>query len=533
MSSMFPTLPNLPPYLASETYQTILARMLAPLKAQGIDTAEGSLAYDVLSPVALELAQAKSDMREYLKRGFARYSFGPYLEHIAEQRPGIERLAAVAAVTTLRFTGVAGTPVGQGVRVSTQLPQGATEPAVEFRTNIAAVIGGAGYVDVLATCTGAGPGGNVAQGALKVLLSPLAGVTGVTNPYAVGDGPGDLKGVDEESDVQLLVRYLQVIQNPPGSGSQTDYPTWVGAVPGVGGVYVDPRAYGPNTVRLVLVGEDLLPATAGLVEAVEDHLYAPHRISRTGAQLSLSGYGYSTDGDDAVLAYNAVGPGTAKLRLDTIPLPVAGVWRVFLSLAADSLVGNTDLMDIGVYSLTAGTWSVTTRNGTEQARLMLSASDLTTDPGEHEIEFYWNGVHQVEFRVTRLQTDTTTTVHIGQCRLVSTIQDKAKEPAAPCTDRFYVESAVAVPINVSYHPTYAVGADPAVVQATVAANLEAYLQLLTMGDDNDVRYVRVGSVILDTPGIVDYTDLLVNGQANANVPVGPDEVAVLGTVTVT
>lgn len=47
-----------------------------------------------------------------------------------------------------------------------------------------------------------------------------------------------------------------------------------------------------------------------------------------------------------------------------------------------------------------------------------------------------------------------------------------------------------------------------------------------------VRYTKIGAIIMTTPGIIDYGDLLVNG-ATDNIQLEPDEVAVVGEVTVT
>jgi hypothetical protein len=56
------------------------------------------------------------------------------------------------------------------------------------------------------------------------------------------------------------------------------------------------------------------------------------------------------------------------------------------------------------------------------------------------------------------------------------------------------------------------------------------MQSISLKQDNDVRYARVGTVILDTPGVADYSNLTMNGGI-ANVTVGPQQAAVLGTVT--
>lgn len=47
-----------------------------------------------------------------------------------------------------------------------------------------------------------------------------------------------------------------------------------------------------------------------------------------------------------------------------------------------------------------------------------------------------------------------------------------------------------------------------------------------------VRYTKIGAIIMTTPGVIDYDNLLVNGGTE-NIQLAPDEVAVVGEVTVT
>lgn len=70
------------------------------------------------------------------------------------------------------------------------------------------------------------------------------------------------------------------------------------------------------------------------------------------------------------------------------------------------------------------------------------------------------------------------------------------------------------------------------VQAAFETALIDYLKEIAFSDDTTVRYSRIGSLILDTQGITDYSNLQVNaGTSNISVPAG--SVAVKGTVTLT
>lgn len=103
---------------------------------------------------------------------------------------------------------------------------------------------------------------------------------------------------------------------------------------------------------------------------------------------------------------------------------------------------------------------------------------------------------------------------------------------APIGADVRVEAATAVLIHVSATLTVAEGYNPDSVRSAVAENIRAYLRSLAFAEDNDVRISRIGQAILDTPGVLDYTDLTVNG-GTSNIEVGPQEVAILGVVDLT
>jgi len=95
-----------------------------------------------------------------------------------------------------------------------------------------------------------------------------------------------------------------------------------------------------------------------------------------------------------------------------------------------------------------------------------------------------------------------------------------------------VEPATAVPINITANISVVQGYDPNAVKLNITEALREYLKSLTFQADNDVKYVKIGSVILDVAGISDYSNLLINGGTN-NIVIGEQEVAVLGTVALT
>lgn len=109
---------------------------------------------------------------------------------------------------------------------------------------------------------------------------------------------------------------------------------------------------------------------------------------------------------------------------------------------------------------------------------------------------------------------------------ITGLGDGAAPIGAFCT----VVSATELPITISLTVTK----DPAYTDQQRQANVEAvvseYLQSIAFVD-SQVSYARIGSLILSTEGILDYTDLLING-GTSNIQIGNEEVPTLGGVTI-
>jgi uncharacterized phage protein gp47/JayE len=73
---------------------------------------------------------------------------------------------------------------------------------------------------------------------------------------------------------------------------------------------------------------------------------------------------------------------------------------------------------------------------------------------------------------------------------------------------------------------------PEQVEENIKENIKAYLAEIAFSDEHDyVSYAKIGSVILASDGVLDYSNLSVN-SGTANIPVEEDEVAVMGTLTI-
>ncbi|QEK12572.1 baseplate J/gp47 family protein [Crassaminicella thermophila] len=93
-----------------------------------------------------------------------------------------------------------------------------------------------------------------------------------------------------------------------------------------------------------------------------------------------------------------------------------------------------------------------------------------------------------------------------------------------------VVSATEVPININV--TLTIDTDNYAEQEVITNienNITAYLKEIAFVEDY-VSYAKVGSIILDTIGVLDYSNLIVNG-GTSNITIADNEVAVLGGVT--
>lgn len=521
---------DLPVYLQDEQKDsTILQRMLDALP-DDLDKSEGGFVWDALAPAAIELALAAQWAQEVLRRVFASTTFGAYLDLRAEEH-GLTRRPAVQATGVVTFSGVQGTVIPVGTRVSTASSD--VVPAILFETTEEATIPPAGIVDVPVRAVEGGIDGNVAAGTITFLATVLAGVNSVTNAQPTSGG------LDEEDDASLLARYLQRVRNPSAGGNKADYINWALEVPGVGGVAVVPVRDGPGTVSVVIVDSDKKPADQALVDKVQDYIAPPHRLLFEAEDLPLAGQGGSIDGTqvddsgDSVKLMHDPDDDAAVLHqikdADTELLPQPGIWQARIRLKADSTSSSVALLWIAMWNDTIGAEAEQSPGG-DPAVLSLAAEDLSTSFAEYVLPFYWNGSDYIHLAIFRQRTDTTTVVWVDQVTYRSTFSRDDGDGKAPIGARVSVEPATAVLVNVSATLTIADGYNAASVQAAVTQSIDAYLKSLAFTSDNDVRYARIANAILDTPGVQDYQNLLVNG-GTANVTIGEQEVAVLGTVT--
>ena len=104
------------------------------------------------------------------------------------------------------------------------------------------------------------------------------------------------------------------------------------------------------------------------------------------------------------------------------------------------------------------------------------------------------------------------------------------EGQAPIGAFCTVVSAVGKSIDITFTVTRNTSYTIEQVKISVESNIKEYLKSIAFKDDT-VSYAKIGAIILDSEGVLDYENLKING-GTSNISVGYEEVAILGTVTI-
>jgi len=234
------------------TFEVILQRMLDKVPSD-IDKREGSMIWNALAPAAVELAQIYINLDINLNLAFVNTSTGEYLDRITMAR-GVTRKPATKAKRKGLFYDINNNPfdIPLGSRFTLD---GIGYSAIEMLAS----------GEFLLECEVAGSIGNTSFGDLisvdYIMNLGRAELTDILTP-----------GTDEETDDSLKSRYYEHIRVPATSGNRAHYKQWAKEVQGVGDVKVFSLWNGPNTVKVVIIDENKLPADASIVSAVQEYI---------------------------------------------------------------------------------------------------------------------------------------------------------------------------------------------------------------------------------------------------------------------
>lgn len=273
--------------LLQETIDTVRARLdsdvnagVDPSSQSFVDTTEGGFYWDLTQAVALEIERLWDfAATEVAAVAFPPYAWGEYLDDHAETL-GLARKEATAAGGDVRFAGREDTLISPGTEVATAPTDADSDPIV-FTTTAEAIIPALGVVDVPVAALDSGSQGNVLANNVSVLVSPISGVSAVSNPSAITGG------ADVESDEDLRDRVLLQLSTAQGAGTVADYERWALSFPGVGVVSVTPLWDGPGTVHVVVADPSQNPVNDTTKWGLQDYLDPPRSLTRTTSLVDL------------------------------------------------------------------------------------------------------------------------------------------------------------------------------------------------------------------------------------------------------
>ncbi len=256
------------------TVDEILEYLLAYVPDR-YDTDTGSFFSDLLKPVAVQIYLLQNKLDILQENAFAITATGEYLDRkVAEQ--GLMRKAGTYAKGILRITGTKGEVIRAGAKAAAE--------NVLYAVDETVTIPECGYVEIGATCTTAGSIGNVKAGKINRFPVMLRNLTAVEN---ITDFTG---GYDEETDSELLERYIEKVSRPNVSGNKYHYIEWAKEVTGVGDARVIPLWNGPGTVKVVITDAENQPAGDELISKVKSHIDENKPIGADVTVVSASAY---------------------------------------------------------------------------------------------------------------------------------------------------------------------------------------------------------------------------------------------------
>lgn len=142
----------------------------------------------------------------------------------------------------------------------------------------------------------------------------------------------------------------------------------------------------------------------------------------------------------------------------------------------------------------------------------------------------WNGPGTVKVVIIDSNGEPANQALIDAVQNYIAPNERNGEGLAPIGHLVTIAAPITRTIDISVSLVLETGHDPLRVKGAIEQAVKQYFMSLPLG--SAVRIAKIGSIIIQTEGVQDYSDLLLNGAAQ-NVILQPDEVPVLGTVTTT
>lgn len=221
-----------------------------------IDKREGSIIYDAVAPAAMVSAQQSLSLANILRETYIKTAQGEFLDYKAVEH-GTSRYAATNTEVKARFNDDNGKPIN--VEVGDRFASIAESPI--FYTVIKANDDGTAEMQAEEAGTSA-----------NSYLGQVLPVTPNDNLAWAEIVEITIPARDEENDDHLRARLLDHNTWVAYGGNVADYLDMTSKISDVGATQVYPVWDGPGTVKLVILNNDLMPASSTLVKKVKEKI---------------------------------------------------------------------------------------------------------------------------------------------------------------------------------------------------------------------------------------------------------------------
>lgn len=245
-----------------QTEENILKRMIDKVP-EDLDKREGSIIFNTLAPVALELAFGYSQLSHFLDCAFPNIDTPvEYIEKRANEE-GIKRKQAIKAIKKGYFYNSDKKPLN--------IPIGSRFSVDKINFKAKEKIDNGIYK---MECEEFGSIGNIHS-------SNLIPIDYIEDLSIAELGEIISEGLDMETGEDLHNRYLEKIQKPITSGNIYHYKKWTMEVDGVGKAKVFPLWNGNGTVKIVIVDSNKKTASETLIKSVYEYIEEKRPIGPT------------------------------------------------------------------------------------------------------------------------------------------------------------------------------------------------------------------------------------------------------------
>lgn len=241
--------------LEAQNYDYWLNLMLDNIP-NDIDKREGSIIYDAVAPAAMVSAQQSLSLANILRETYIKTAQGEFLDYRAVEH-GTSRYAATNTEVKAKFNDDDGNPIN--VNIGDRFASIAESPI--FYTVIKTNDDGTAELQ-------AEEAGTIANSYLGQVLP----VTPNDNLAWAEIIEITIPARDEENDDHLRARLLNSNSWVAYGGNVADYLDMTSKIHDVGATQVYPTWDGPGTVKLVILNNDLMPASSTLVKKVKEEI---------------------------------------------------------------------------------------------------------------------------------------------------------------------------------------------------------------------------------------------------------------------